>query len=416
MTLISLFAGIGGFDLGFQRAGVKTVATVEIDANCRKLLKAKWPDAVHLDDVRTSGRHNLPECDIVTFGFPCQDLSVAGKRAGLEGKRSGLFYEAMRIIDELQPAWAVWENVPGLLSSDNGRDLARVLFRMGESGYFGCVRCLDAQWFGVAQRRRRLFGVFTRLDSGAERCAEILSLQESLRGHPAPSREAGKGFASGVAPCAEVSGILDRKSCGANRGSQANEAEVIAIADVVHGDKACNGKGWNADGIAYTLDCMATQGVAVPEIAGTLKACGGKSGGWSNSVDHAAAGYMVPYVARTVSCNGARGGIPSTDGLDGCLIPAVAGCLPNDTGVHPCLRSDSSTGDGAPYAASGMSVRRLTPTECERLQGFSDNHTSGFSDSVRYKMLGNAVCVNVAEWIAKRMVSVRQNMNGEDKA
>ncbi len=482
MTLISLFAGIGGFDLGFQRAGVKTVATVEIDANCRKLLKAKWPDAVHLDDVRTSGRHNLPECDIVTFGFPCQDLSVAGKRAGLKGKRSGLFYEAMRIIDELQPAWAVWENVPGLLSSDNGRDLARVLFRMGESGYFGCVRCLDAQWFGVAQRRRRLFGVFTRLDSGADRAAEVLSVAESLRGHPAPSREAGKGFASGVAPCAEVSGTLDRKSCGANRGSQANEAEFIAIADVVHGDKACNGKGWNADGSAYTLDCMATQGVAVPEIAGTLMACGGKSGGWSNSVDHAAAGYMVPYVARTVSCNGARGGIPSTDGLDGCLIPAVAGCLA--AGAHPgsyngqdayndmlvpvafrpgnsakarslgetdnlsptlpseaggnkeCVahafaqnqRDEVRTMDVAgalaaepgakqqTYLHTGMSVRRLTPRECERLQGFPDNHTSGFSDSVRYKMLGNAVCVNVAEWIAKRMVSVRQNMNGEDKA
>lgn len=386
MTLISLFAGIGGFDLGFQRAGVKTVATVEIDANCRKLLKAKWPDAVHLDDVRTSGQHNLPECDIVTFGFPCQDLSVAGKRAGLEGKRSGLFYEAMRIIDELQPAWAVWENVPGLLSSDNGRDLARVLFRMGESGYFGCVRCLDAQWFGVAQRRRRLFGVFTRLDSGAERCAEILSLQESLRGHPAPRREAGEGITHSIAPSI-----------------------------------AASGRGTERTGETRGQDCV-IPAVAVPEIAGTLKACGGKSGGWSNSVDHAAAGYMVPYVARTVSCNGAQGA--DSDTKPGHLIPIAferrfvrtSGGQPNDTGVHPCLRSDSNTGDGAPCVASGMSVRRLTPRECERLQGFPDNHTSGFSDSVRYKMLGNAVCVNVAEWIAKRMVSVRQNMNGEDKA
>lgn len=109
MRLVSLFAGIGGFDLGFERAGFRTVATVEIDANCQRLLAERWPDAVHLDDVRTAGRHNLPECDVITFGFPCQDLSVAGKREGLKGERSGLFYEATRIIDECRPAVALFE-------------------------------------------------------------------------------------------------------------------------------------------------------------------------------------------------------------------------------------------------------------------------------------------------------------------
>lgn len=434
MRVVSLFAGIGGFDLGFERAGAKTVATVEIDAHCRKLLADKWPDAVHLDDVRTAGGHNLPECDVVTYGFPCQDLSVAGKRAGLEGKRSGLFYEAMRIVDELKPAWAVWENVPGLLSSDNGRDLARVLFRLGESGYFGCVRCVDAQWLGVAQRRRRLFGVFTRLDSGADRAAEVLSVAESLRGHPAPSREAEKSVARSTAPCSEVSGTLDRKSCGANRGSQANEAEFIVIADVVHGDKACNGKGWNTDGSAYTLDCMATQGVAVPEIAGTLKACGGKSGGWSNSVDHAAAGYMVPVVAGSLSARDGKGFDRGDMHQLSKLVPSVAGCLAagahpgsyNGQDAHndmlvPVAQVQWASGGGKVYNPTaqalrsgaehnyqfmqvGMRVRRLTPTECERLQGFPDGWTAGYADSVRYRMLGNAVCVNVAEWVAKRLV------------
>ncbi len=201
--VISLFAGVGGFDLGFERAGFQIVAHVEKDAKCRELLKAKWPDAVALDDVCTAGKHNLPECDVITFGFPCQDLSVAGKRAGLQGSRSGLFYEATRIIRELRPAWALFENVPGLLSSGGGRDFAAVLREMDECGYCGAWRVLDAQWFGVAQRRRRVFGLFTRLDSGAERCAEILSISESLRGNPAPSREAREGITGTAAQCFE---------------------------------------------------------------------------------------------------------------------------------------------------------------------------------------------------------------------
>jgi len=299
-SVVSLFAGIGGFDLGFERAGFQIVAHVEKDENCRKLLASKWPEAVTLDDVCTAGPHNLPPCDIVTFGFPCQDLSIAGKRAGLTGNRSGLFFEAMRIVDALKPAFALFENVPGLLSSDGGRDFARVLMAMDRIGYNGAWRVLDAQWFGVAQRRRRIFGLFSRLDSGAERCAEILSLEESLRGHPAPRRKPGQG----------VAGCLESRT----------------------------------------------------------------NGGGFPGTDGACAGHVVPAVARTVSCNNARGEIPSTDGLDSTLIPA-----------------------------NGTGVRRLTPTECERLQGFPDGWTEGFSDSARYRMLGNAVCVNGAEWIAGRV-------------
>jgi len=295
--VISLFAGIGGFDLGFQRAGFEIVAHVERDAKCRELLADKWPNAVALDDVCTAGAHNLPPCDVVTFGFPCQDLSVAGKRAGLSGGRSGLFYEATRIINELKPAFCIWENVPGLLSSDRGRDFWRVLRQMDEIGYHGAWRTLDAQWFGVAQRRRRVFGLFSRLDSGAERCAQVLSIGESLRGHPAPRRETGK-----VAPCLAAS--------GAGAGRTGNE--------------------------------------------------------------------------RTE--------------LDFCIEQSVMPTL-RDGASQDGRGTERNTG----LAHVGMAVRRLTPTECERLQGFPDGWTAGFADSTRYKMLGNAVCVNVSEWIAKRM-------------
>jgi site-specific DNA-cytosine methylase len=163
--VISLFAGVGGFDLGFERAGFQIVAHVEKDEKCRELLRSKWPDAISLDDVCTAGKHNLPECDVITFGFPCQDLSVAGKRAGLTGKRSGLFYEATRIIDELKPTYCIFENVPGLLSSNDGKDFANVLDAITDIGYCVDVNVLDAQYFGVAQRRRRVFGLCTRADS-----------------------------------------------------------------------------------------------------------------------------------------------------------------------------------------------------------------------------------------------------------
>lgn len=322
-SVVSLFAGIGGFDLGFDHAGFRIVGHVEKDANCRKLLGEKWPDAVCLDDVCTAGAHNLPPCDVVTFGFPCQDLSVAGKRAGLAGGRSGLFYEATRIIDELKPAYCLFENVPGLLSSDGGRDFWRVLRQMDEIGYHGAWRTLDAQWFGVAQRRRRVFGLFSRLDSGAERCAKVLSLCESLRGHPAPSRETGK-----VAPCLTASGV------GAGRtGNERNEvdfcieqATMPTLPSESGGNKVCVSFAQNQLGEVRTGD-----------------------------------------VAGTVNTN------------------------------------SNASGRNTALAQIAMSVRRLTPTECERLQGFPDGWTAGFSDSTRYKMLGNAVCVNVSEWIAFRL-------------
>jgi len=336
-----------------------------------------------------------------------------------------LFYQATRIINELKPAYCLFENVPGLLSSDDGRDFARVLMEMARIGYHGAWRVLDAQWLGVAQRRRRVFGLFTCLDSGAERCAEILSLQESLRGHPAPSREAGEGVApileagartgvsttdpragSGIGDvgdpmytlqagkCHAVAGTLDRKSCGANRGRQANETEFVAIADVVHGDKACNGKGWNADGSAYTLDTMGTQGVMVPAVAGCL-AAGAHPGSYNGQDAHN--DMLIPVKGA------------DSDAKPGHLVPVFGIDEEQNAAEKQALRAGAEV--NYQFAQIGMQVRRLTPTECERLQGFPDGWTAGFSDSTRYKMLGNAVCVNVAEWIAGRMA----NASGETR-
>ena len=194
LTAVSLFAGVGGFDLAMQRNGIKTVATVEIDKNARGVLQRRFPDATHFEDVtkvtgdelRAAGF--IPSRGIITGGFPCQDLSVAGKRAGLAGKRSGLYWEIIRLVDELEPKYLVLENVPGLLSSNGGRDMGTVIGALDARGYGVSWRVLDAQYFGVAQRRRRVFIVGCAGDTRGT-SAEILALSEGLSGHPASSRK-----------------------------------------------------------------------------------------------------------------------------------------------------------------------------------------------------------------------------------
>jgi DNA (cytosine-5)-methyltransferase 1 len=157
LTHGSLFSGIGGFDAGFEDAGIESVWQVEKEPFCIAILKTRFPKAERFNDVRECGAHNLRAVDIITAGFPCQDLSMAGKRAGLGGTRSSLFWEVIRILGELRPPWFVLENVPGLFSSGEGRDFAIVLNALDECGYGVAWRVLNSQFFGVAQRRRRVF-------------------------------------------------------------------------------------------------------------------------------------------------------------------------------------------------------------------------------------------------------------------
>ena len=155
-TVGSLFAGIGGFDLGFEQAGFRTAWQVEINDVCRAVLADRFPHAAQFADVRTV----LPELwrtDVIVGGFPCQDVSTMGKRAGLAGERTGLFFDAVRIVQALQPRFLVLENVHGLLSSNDGRDFQTVLATLAQCGYVGYWRVLNARYFGVPQNRRRVF-------------------------------------------------------------------------------------------------------------------------------------------------------------------------------------------------------------------------------------------------------------------
>jgi DNA (cytosine-5)-methyltransferase 1 len=213
LTGVSLFAGVGGFDLAMQRQGVKVVASVEIDPKCNEVLAKHFPEATQFTDVTTVKGEDLinagftPSTGIITGGFPCQDLSVAGKRAGLAGARSGLFWEIARLVEETQTEYFVIENVPGLLSSNKGKDFGVVIGTMADLGYSLSWRVLDAQHFGVPQRRRRVFVVGRRsIDSTSP--AEILFKSNSLRRNPSTSQPTGqdspRSSDQGVAGTAKV--------------------------------------------------------------------------------------------------------------------------------------------------------------------------------------------------------------------
>ncbi len=161
-TIGSLFAGIGGFDLGFERAGWRTEWQVEINDTARAVLADNFPQARQFEDVTKVTGEVLGYVDCITAGFPCQDISQMGSRRkggklGLRGKRSGLFFEVIRLLREIRPRWVVLENVHGLLHSNHCEDIQVVIQSLADCGYVGCFRVLDARYFGVPQARRRVF-------------------------------------------------------------------------------------------------------------------------------------------------------------------------------------------------------------------------------------------------------------------
>lgn len=229
LTLGSLFDGIGGFPLAAQRCGIRALWASEIEANCIAITKRHFPEMQHLGSITEIDGGKIPPVDIISFGSPCQDLSVAGKQSGLDGERSGLFREAVRIIYEMRratngvyPVFIIWENVPGAFGSNKGKDFRTVLeeitkgrISMPDSRKWaraGMVRIggvdvawrqLDAQYWGIPQRRKRIFLV---ADFRGRRAAEILFKCESLLGYSETGAEAKPGIAAAIGNSAEISG------------------------------------------------------------------------------------------------------------------------------------------------------------------------------------------------------------------
>jgi DNA (cytosine-5)-methyltransferase 1 len=236
MKAVSLFAGVGGFDLALERNGVPVVASVEIDKNARKVLAKQFPNSAILEDVKEVTGEQLFklgfESDgIIVGGFPCQDLSVAGKRAGLAGDRSGLFFEVTRILEETKAKYFILENVPGLLSSNKGRDMGTVVGTLDELGYSVAWRVLDAQYFGVPQRRRRVF-IVGCLGDDWRSPAEILALVEGRTGYLAESKQKGKNSSEKTSRgsrviSGEIVGTLQASDYKFPQQQQAHENKIV---------------------------------------------------------------------------------------------------------------------------------------------------------------------------------------------
>ena len=205
LQLVSLFAGVGGFDIAAERVGIDPVVACEIDPQARGVLQHRLPNTTLINDVKDVTGERLtelgldPRRTVITGGFPCQDLSIAGKQAGLEGgERSSLFFEIVRILREFNPQWFILENVPGLLSSKGGRDMGIVIGSLAELGYSFSWRILDAQNFGVPQRRRRVF-IVGHFGTDATRAEQVLFESEGSRGNLEASHTQGQDTAGDLA-------------------------------------------------------------------------------------------------------------------------------------------------------------------------------------------------------------------------
>jgi DNA (cytosine-5)-methyltransferase 1 len=327
----SVFSGIEGIGLGLDRAGMTCAWHCEIDDSANKVLDRHFDGEGRYYDVKELG-HGATSVDVLTGGFPCQDVSVAGKRAGLAGERSGLFFEFMRVAGEITPTWVLIENVPGLLSSNAGADMGAVVVTLADLGYGWAYRVLDAQYFGVAQRRRRVFIVGCLGDPA--RAAKVLFEPESCGGDSAPSRPTGDRVAGTLAACAGSGGL-------SGIGQSASSATSRIVETAIE-----TGYGrWDESDTALTLRARDFKG------PGTL---------------------AFHQTQNPIS----------------------------EEELSPALGATSR----GMAVRQGMAVRRLTPKECERLQGFPDGWTAELADGARYRTLGNAVCVPVAEWIGRRIM------------
>lgn len=326
MTLGSLFDGIGVFCLAAQNAGIKPVWANEIEAFPLSVTARHFPDVIQLGDINVI--ETAPHVDIITAGSPCTDLSIAGKRSGIRGEKSGLFFRAVELVRRIRPEFFVWENVPGAFSSNGGNDFRVVLEEileepvpLPEHGWSNaglvdgrhvqvCWRILDAQYWGVPQRRRRIFLVAS---FGSRRAAQVLFEPQSVRGN-------------------SQTGMGEEEDAPARTGTNSD----FAVYDMTHADEV-----------------------------------------------------IRPVRGDKVNCLNAR------MGMGGNQIQIVA--LTARSSAFEIAARKNTLEIGV--------VRRLTPLECERLMGLPGGWTEGGSDSARYKALGNALVLPIAEWILKRIAT-----------
>jgi DNA (cytosine-5)-methyltransferase 1 len=294
LRVASFFSGIGGFDLGLERAGMNVVFQCEINEFCKKVLKKHWPDIPLKSDILELEADDIPETELWAGGFPCQDVSLAnqGKRKGLEGFRSGLFYKYAELISERLPRWILVENVPGLLNSNNGKDFQAVVRALDELGYCVSWRILDAKYFGTPQRRRRVYVVASLGTFGS---AEVL-------------------FESDANKQVYRAGLGKKDLIASGFGIGLGKEPYYLLQHATIGRKASAGpqaKGYRNDGEAYTLDsrgssdvvCSTVTPFGVREVAGVSSRVDGNR---YRAVGNAVAVPIIEWLGQRISAVDAR--------------------------------------------------------------------------------------------------------------
>ncbi len=429
LTIASLFSGIGLLDLGLHRAGMNTAIMCEANKAARNVIARRFPGIPVHPDVRELTTNDLheagcrPDTTVLAAGFPCQDLSTAGSRRGMgrgTGTRSALFWDVDRLLDEFRPRWVVLENVPGLLSSRGGRDMGAVLGALADRGYGFAWRVLDAQNFGVPQRRRRVI-IVGHLGIPWSAPAQVLFEPPGGGWDIAQVGEAGQGATA------------DARGRAAWTGGQLTFQKVIR-SRARSADGSLPPEVWERRDVSATLSPFdfGSPSRAADVVVGALTA----SQGGPDDNDERAGRPVVCATGDHTHALTANGCDSSEDGT-GRGTPIVAfdpdagqassGAFEVGPGITPTLRGarphalafhltqDPISGPvvpalGAKSGGNGVltttRVRRLTPLECERLQGAPAGWTEGQSDSARYRQLGNAVAVPVFEWVGQRLVAV----------
>jgi DNA (cytosine-5)-methyltransferase 1 len=425
----SFFSGVGGLDLGFERAGIKTVSVCEIDPYASSVLAERFPEAPNLGSITEINADDIPEADIWSGGFPCQDLSVAGKRAGFAGKRSSLAFTFLDLVEQRRPRWIVLENVPGLFSSNNGADFGRLLHEMEQLRYSVAWRTLDARYFGVAQRRRRVF-IVASLEP--DRAAEVLFECEGCERHPAPSRSQGEGAPSSITDGSGVIGTIiaglshrtgttqdqlyvgyGKRISGAITGrfgkgvnSTVDEPLIISSSPDPDGVRETNGVAGRLDDQQVMARKTSFGQYEMTNTAATLKSSGGDVGGGSENLamvqvyrkssraqtNEDSETWVKGDVANTINSFDV-GDIRTTHAIVGTSYDGFNQKLEPD-GAHRTLRIGRDSSDFV-IAEGGIQDDPLLPDKL-------DGH--------RYRCCGNGVVAPVAEWIGRRIVSV--NMLG----
>jgi DNA (cytosine-5)-methyltransferase 1 len=462
MRYLTLCSGIEAPSVAWKPIGWEVVAFAEVDKFCNAVLAYHYPEVPNLGDITKITKEQiaaLGSIDLVCAGTPCQGFSVAGTRGGLDDPRSQLAIRFIKLVALIGPRWVVWENVPGVLSSDEGRDFAAFIRGMADIRYFGAWRVLDAQYCGVPQRRRRVFAVFYPGDWRP--ATAVLFNAESMSGHPAPSREERQDIAPTISSRTKGGGGLGT-DCDCDGGliansirhkthptSRAGEEELIVVGPLLGSGAGVERPSGMPGEYDYLIPSLALSDNARD---GTCRIDGESEtfiafmpnrhydgngeivDGWvpsdvSNALHTSTgSGNKAPVIAYRTSGNcgvmeqGDRTAALNCNTDPNQQIVAVdyTNCLEGDiTGTLEAAQNKGNRGHGC---LGTYGVRRLTPLECERLQGFPDGYTmiprgkeffvNGVrkqpwaKDGPRYKALGNSIAVPCLRWIGERIMQV----------